>query len=116
MVRKKLNSTKKENIYWYYDSNKKKKYAYRYKFYDHTLVRREKTKQNFNTSIEAEKALTALKTTVLNGGEKIIFNENMTIAQWVDIYFDRKKSKWKGISPKTYRNVIEIYIKPYIGR
>jgi len=116
MVRKKLNSTKKENIYWYYDSNKKKKYAYRYKFYDHTGVRREKTRQNFNSSIEAEKALIALKATVLNGGEKIIFNENMTIAQWVDIYFDRKKSKWKGTSPKTYRNVIEIYIKPYIGR
>ncbi|WP_139150620.1 Arm DNA-binding domain-containing protein [Lysinibacillus fusiformis] len=56
MVRKKLNSTKKENIYWYYDTNKKKKYAFRYKFYDHTGVRREKTRQNFSTSTEAKKA------------------------------------------------------------
>lgn len=50
--------------------------------------------------LEAERALTAIKSTILNGGEKIALNDNVTISQWVEIYFDLKKSKWKGTTPK----------------
>ena len=112
----KIKSHKKENIYWYLDTDKKKKYAYRYKFYDHNGKRREKTKQNFNTSLEAERALTALKATILNGGENIIINDNMIVSQWVEIYYERKLSHWKGTTPKSYRNIVDTYIKPFIGQ
>ncbi|MFJ7698947.1 tyrosine-type recombinase/integrase [Lysinibacillus fusiformis] len=116
MARYKLNATKKEDIYWYIDTDKKKKYAYRYNYYDHNSKRREKSKYKFDTILDAEKALIALKGTILNGGEKIALNENMTVSQWVDIYFDRKKSKWKGTTPKTYRNIIDSFLKPFIGQ
>lgn len=115
MARYQLNTTKKEDIYWYMDADKKKKYAYRYKYYDHNGKRREKSKYRFDTILAAERALIAIKSTILNGGEKIALNDNMTVSQWVEIYFNRKKSKWKGTTPKTYRNIIDSYIHPFIG-
>ncbi|MGG2081704.1 tyrosine-type recombinase/integrase [Lysinibacillus pakistanensis] len=115
MARYQLNATKKEDIYWYVGADKKKKYAYRYNYYDYNGKRREKSKYKFDTILAAERALIAIKSTVLNGGEKIVLNDNMTIAQWVEIYFERKKSKWKGTTPKTYRNIIDSYIQPFIG-
>ncbi|MGE7910613.1 Arm DNA-binding domain-containing protein [Lysinibacillus xylanilyticus] len=42
----------------------KKKFAYRYRLYDHNGMRKEKKKQNFNTSLEAERALTVLIATI----------------------------------------------------
>jgi len=39
--------TIKDSIYSYADTDKKKKYAYRYKFYDAANKRIEKTKQGF---------------------------------------------------------------------
>ncbi|MFF2797079.1 tyrosine-type recombinase/integrase [Lysinibacillus xylanilyticus] len=116
MARNKLNPTKKENIYWYLDTNKKKKYAYRYKFYDQSGKRRERKRQNFNTSLEAERALTAIKATILNGGEKMVVNDNMIVSQWVEIYFESKLTHWKGTTPKSYRNIIDTFIKPLIGQ
>lgn len=115
MARYQLNATKKEDIYWYMDADKEKKYAYRYNYYDHNGKRREKSKYKFDTILAAERALIAIKSTILNGGEKIALNDNMTVSQWVEIYFDRKKSKWKGTTPKTYRNIIDSYIHPFIG-
>lgn len=47
MARQKLMKTKKDSIYSYIDTDKKKKYAYRYKFYDEANKRKEKTKQGF---------------------------------------------------------------------
>ncbi|KOS64666.1 site-specific integrase [Lysinibacillus agricola] len=116
MVRITLNPTKKENIYWYLNTDKTKKFAYRYRFYDHNGKRREKKRQNFNTSLEAERALTAIKATILNGGEKIVVNENMIVSQWVEIYFERKLPHWQGTTPKSYRNIINNYITPLIGQ
>lgn len=115
LARQKFNKTRKENIYWYYDSDKKKKYAYRYKYYDHIGKRREKSKQGFETDIAAERALTEIKATILNGGEKIALNENITVEQWIDIYFEHNQSKWKISSIDSYKRVIRLYIKPLFG-
>lgn len=52
----------------------------------------------------------------MNGGEKIIVNDNIIVSQWVEIYYERKFPQWKGTTPKSYRNIIETYIKPLIGQ
>ena len=44
MARQKLMKTIKDSIYSFADTDKKKKYAYRYKFYDAANKRIEKTK------------------------------------------------------------------------
>ena len=42
---------------------------------------KEKKKQNFNTSLEAERALTVIKATILNVEEKIVVKDNMKISK-----------------------------------
>lgn len=116
MARQKLQKTRKENIYWYQDSDKKKKYAYRYKYYDHVGKRREKSKQGFNSDVEAERALTKIKSTILNGGEKIALNEQITVEQWMDVYLDRQQAKWKVSTAANYKRITNLYVKPLLGK
>lgn len=71
--------------------------------------------RGFETDQAAERALTEIKATILNGGNKIVLNENMKVAEWLDVYFDYKKSKWKVSSVYNYERVIRLYLKPYLG-
>lgn len=115
MTRVKFNSTKKDHIYWYKDSDGSKKYAYRYRFYDANDKRRERSKRGFETEAAAVRALTNLKATLLNGGTRVVVNENMTVAQWLDIYYEKRKPKWKVSSVYNYERIIRLYLKPYLG-
>lgn len=70
------------------DTDNKKKFSYRYNYYDRHGKRREKSKIGFESATAAERALTA--NNILNGGEKIAYNENMTVSHWGDIYIEQK--------------------------
>lgn len=115
MVRKKFNNTKKDCIYWYKDSENEKKFAFRHKYYDRFGKRKEKSQQGFDTEQAAERALIEVKANVLDGNDRYVENANLTVSQWMDIWFDMKKSVWR---PGTYIHYQESYnnhIKPPIG-
>lgn len=115
VARVKYHKTKKDGIYWYVDSKGKKKYAYRYRYYDRFNKRREKSRTNFNTEKEAERALIEIKANVLDGNDRYVENDHLTVGQWMEIWMESKKNTWR---PGTYIHYQESYnnhIKPLIG-
>ena len=94
MARQKLTKTKKDSIYSYIDTDKKKKYAYRYKFYDDTNKRKEKSRQGFLTIQEAKKALIAIKASIMSGDGQTLINENITLDQWFIKWMKLKENSW----------------------
>lgn len=115
MARQKLMKTKKDSIYSYIDTDKKKKYAYRYKFYDEANKRKEKTKQGFKTVQEAEKALIALKATILSGNENVVINDNITLNQWLPQWMKLKEKSWKPTTLKSKELLCRRHLLPQIG-
>lgn len=115
MPRVKYHKTKKDGIYWYRDSKGNKKYAFRYKYYDRFNKRREKTKSNFDSEKEAERALIEIKANILDGNDRYVENDHLTVAQWIEIWMESKKNIWR---PNTYVHYLETYenhLKPLIG-
>lgn len=111
-----MNKTKKDGIYWYKDKNGKKQYAYRYKYYDVFKKRREKSKQGFNTELEAERALIELKAEILDGNESYVENDNMTLSKWFKIWANAKKTNWSPGTYDLYKRHFNLHIEPKIGK
>lgn len=114
MVRKKMTNTKIDNVYWY-KMGGKKKFAYRYKYYDRQGVRREKTKQGFDSIEKAERALIELKATILDGNESFVENDNLTVNQLNEIYVEANKTNWKPTTERNHNYVMRQYISDSIG-
>ncbi|UPW85129.1 tyrosine-type recombinase/integrase [Lysinibacillus sp. Ag94] len=114
MVRKKMTTTKIDNVYWY-KMNGKKKFAYRYKYYDRQGVRREKTKQGFDSIEKAERALIELKATILDGNVSFVENDNLTVNQLNEIYVEANKTNWKPTTERNHNYVMRQYISDSIG-
>lgn len=115
MTRQKLIKHKKDCIYYYVDTDKKKKFAYRYKYYDVHGVRKEKTKQGFLSDIEAERALINVKAAVLDGNDYQVTHSNMTYTQWFALWFEAKVKKIKVSTARGYKQHYDQYFKPLIG-
>lgn len=106
--------TKLDSIYWYRHAGKKK-YAYRYKFYDEFGKRKERSKQNFDTIEQAERALIELKAAILDGKSKQVTHDKLTLTHLNEIYIKSNSKNWR---PSSYRNhvyLMDKYILPYIG-
>lgn len=114
MARPKLTKTRRNNIYSYTDTNKKKKYAYRYKYYDSLGKRKELYKQGFESDRDAEVALAKLVSET-ESFLKVVENKNMTVSQWMDIWFEAKKGDWAISSFVSTERIIRLHIKPLIG-
>lgn len=115
MARVKMEKTKKENIYYYIDTDGKKKYAYRYKYYDMLQKRREKTKQGFLSEREAERALLEIKADILDGNESFVEHDNLTVSSWSKIWMDAKKKHWRPGTIDLYERRFKKHIIPLIG-
>lgn len=116
MARYKMEKTKKDSIYQYIDSNGSTKYAYRYKYYDRLNRRREKSKQGFETSKAAERALIEVKATIMDGGESFVEFDNYTVARWIEMWIDVKKKNWRQGTLVVYQTRLDNHIRPLIGR
>lgn len=114
MARPKLTKTRRNNIYNYTDSNKNKKYAYRYKYYDSLGKRKELYKQGFQSDRDAEVALAKLISET-ESFLKVVENKNMTVSQWMDIWFEVKKSEWAISTFKSAERLVRLHVKPLIG-
>lgn len=116
MVKVKLyKSTKEPEIYHYFNANGEKLWMFRHKYYDATGKRKEKKKSGFTTEKAALKALLEVKGATLRGETKHIENDNLTVAQWLDIWFESNKSKWKPATITQREIIIRLNLKPFIG-
>lgn len=107
---------KDDDLYYYFNAKKEKRWLYRYRYYDAFGKRREKSKQGFKKENEAYRALLEVKTSVLNGDIKEVENDNLTISEWLDIWFETNKNQWKISTSENRELVIETIIKPLLGK
>ncbi|MGE7112097.1 tyrosine-type recombinase/integrase [Lysinibacillus sp. NPDC047702] len=111
MARQQYNKTKKEHIYWYKDG-KKKKFAFRYRYYDTSGARKEKSRSGFETEKAAELALTQLKADILSGNLAKVENQGLTIEEWLNMWYLANHPKWKVSTQHLYKYYIEHHILP----
>lgn len=109
-------STKEPEIYHYFNANKEKLWMYRHKYYDAAGKRKEKKKSGFKTEKAALKALLEVKAATLRGETKYIENDNLTVGQWLDIWYESNQKKWKISTSKYRKLIIDRHMKPLLGR
>ncbi|MGE8038125.1 tyrosine-type recombinase/integrase [Lysinibacillus sp. NPDC093692] len=114
MAREKMTKTKIDSVYWY-KQNGKKKFGYRYKYYDRHGARREKTERGFDSIEKAERALIEVKASILDGNVGFVENDNLTVAQLNEIYIDANKTNWKPTSERNHNYVMSQYVINSIG-
>lgn len=112
-----LHKTKEQHIYYYFNSKKEKCFLYRYRYTDEiTGKQKEKKKIGFKTEKAAMKALLEVKAAMLRGETKLIENDNLTIAQWLDTWYETNAHKWKATTRKQREMAIRLNMKPLLGQ
>ncbi|MDX8291448.1 tyrosine-type recombinase/integrase [Metabacillus indicus] len=113
----KLHKTKKDSeLFFYHNAKGIKLWCYRHRYYDHLGKRKEKSKQGFTSENEAYRALLEVKTGILNGDVKRVESKNLTISEWLDIWFETHKNSWKVSSQLQRKNAIKYQMKPLLGK
>lgn len=116
MIKVKLyKSTKEKEVFYYFNAKEEKLWLFRHKYYDASGKRKEKKKSGFKTEKAAIKALLEVKAQTLRGETKRIDNDNMTISQWLDTWYEMNHSKWKITTRKQREMAIKNNMKPLLG-
>lgn len=103
-------------VFWYLNAKGDKLWGFRHRYYDALGNRREKPKQGLATETIAIRELLKVKTDLINGNVKRVDNSNITVSEWMDIWFEANRINW-GIKTLLQREeVIENKIKPMLGR
>ncbi len=105
-----------KDLYYYFTSKKEKLWCYRYFYYDVLGKRKEKAKRGFKTEKEAYRALLEVKSNLLNGNDKQVEHANLTISEWLDIWYDTHKNDWKVTSQEQRKMAIKYQMKPLLGK
>lgn len=113
----KMYKSKKDNdLYYYFNAKKEKLWGFRYRYYDALGNRKEKSKQGFKNEKDGYKALLEVKASVINGDVRHVENSNLTISEWLDIWFETHKNDWKITSKIQRENAIKHQMKPMLGK
>ncbi|GGJ51383.1 tyrosine-type recombinase/integrase [Virgibacillus salexigens] len=110
------NSKKDKDLYYYFNSQKEKLWCYRHRYYDALGKRKEKYKQGFKSENAAYRALLEVKTAIVNGDVKKVEESNLTVSEWLDIWYETKKSGWKNSTSIERKRMLDDVIKPMIGK
>ncbi|WP_378127496.1 tyrosine-type recombinase/integrase [Cohnella boryungensis] len=117
MVNLKLHKSKiDDEIYYYLLKNGEKRFMYRHKYNDARGKRKEKKKSSFLTDKAALKALIEVKATLLRGQVKQVEHSQMTVSQWLDIWYETYNSSWEITTRLQRKNAIELQMKPLLGK
>ncbi|ALC85737.1 recombinase XerC [Bacillus sp. FJAT-22090] len=108
-------SSKEPEIYYYFNVNEEKIWMYRHKYYDKLGKRKEKKKSGFKTEKEALKSLFEVKAATLRGDSKQVEHDQITVAEWLDIWYETHNTDWKETTRVHRESVIRLHIKPLIG-
>lgn len=109
-------SRKDPELFSYKNAKGVKLWCYRHRYYDSLGKRKEKSKQGFKTENEAYRALLEVKSNILNGDVKRVENSNITVGEWLDIWFETHKNEWKVTSQQQRENAIKHQMKPLLGK
>lgn len=116
-MRVKLIKTKKDpDLYYYFNSKNVKMWCFRYRYYDVLGKRKEKSKQGFETENAAYRALLQVKQDIIDGEVRKVDYSNITVAQWLDIWYETKEDEWKITSQLQRQNAIKYQMKPLLGK
>lgn len=89
---------------------------YRHKYYDSLGKRKEKKRSGFSTEKEALRELLKIKADLLDGQVRKVENNQMTVNQWVDIWYETYSKGWEITTRTLRKETINDHIKPLIGR
>lgn len=109
-------SSKDPELYYYYNSKNEKLWMYRHKYNDKSGKRREKKKSSFKTEKAALQALLVVKAATLSGNSKQVEYDQLTVSEWLDIWYDMNKKKWKETTRDLRKTIIRLHLKPAVGR
>lgn len=113
---KKYKSKKDKDIFYYFNAKNEKLWGYRYRYYDALGNRREKYKQGLKSEKEAYRLLLEVKASIINGNVKQVEYSNLTVSEWLDIWFETHKNDWKETSRIQRANAIKYQMKPLLGK
>ncbi|WP_303447238.1 tyrosine-type recombinase/integrase [Oceanobacillus profundus] len=117
IIEMKLNKSKKDpEVYYYHNTKKEKLWCFRHRYYDSLGKRREKSKQGFKTENEAYRALLSIRTTILNGDTKQVENSNLTVSEWLDIWYETHQNDWEISTLAHRKRTINLHMKPLLGK
>lgn len=105
-----------KDLYYYFNAKDEKLWCYRYRYYDALGIRREKSQQGFKTEKDAYRALLEVKASILNGEVKKVENSNLTVSEWLDIWFETHKNDWEITTQLQRENAIKYQMKPILGK
>ena len=113
----KLHKSKKDpEVYYYFNKDNEKMWMFRHKYYDHIGKRKEKKKRGYKTEKAALKGLLEVKVATLSGDTKRVEHDQMTVSQWLDIWYDTHKNDWKVTSRNQREMAIRLQMKPLLGK
>jgi integrase len=92
------------------------RWRFRYKYYDSLGDRKEANRQGFRSENEAYRALLEIKTSIVNGEVKKVEKANLTVSEWLDIWYETHKNDWKITSLKQREMAIRLVMKPLLGK
>lgn len=111
-----IKTKKDKDLYYYLTAKGEKRWCYRYRYYDSFGKRKEKYEQGFTSENEAYRALLEVKTNIINGEIKQVENSNLTVSEWLDIWFETHKGDWKITTQIQRDNAIKYQMKPLLGK
>lgn len=109
-------SSKEKEVFWYLNAKGEKLWGFRHRYYDALEKRREVPRQGFATETIAIRELLKVKTDLINGNVKKVDNTNLTVSEWLDIWYEQEKRGWEITTEELRRNVIKDQIKPLLGK
>ena len=78
-------------------------------------MRREKSKQGFDSIEKAERSLIEFKATALDG-MLVVENENLTVQQLNEIYTKANITNWKPTTERSHSYIMDSYVLNAIGQ
>ncbi len=113
---KKEYSKKEPEVFYYFNAKGKKLWGFRHRYYDALKNRREKPKQGLASENIAIRELLKVKTDLINGHVNRVDYSNITVSEWVDIWFEANKNYWEISTLVQREQAIRLNIKPLLGK
>lgn len=119
---KKINRKPKRNflrnepeVFWYQNAIGEKLWGFRHRYYDALGKRREKSRQGLKSENIAIRKLLEVKTDLINGDQSKVENTDITVSEWLDIWYDTNHVDWKVRTREQREEAIRNKMKPLLG-
>ncbi|MFC5587598.1 tyrosine-type recombinase/integrase [Sporosarcina soli] len=109
-------SKKEPEVFRYFNAKGEKLWGYRHRYYDTLGKRTEKSEQGLASENIAIRKLLEVKSALINGNAKQVDNSNLTVSEWMDIWFETHQNDWEITTQVQREQAIRLNIKPLLGK